>query len=289
MDLASVLLNAITFGGILAIVAIGLGIIFGMMGVINIAHGDFVMIGAYVALVITKSGLSYWTALLVAPIVLAAIGALVEVTLIRRLYESLEVTILATLGLSIVLQQVADLIFGGAFQRVRNPMPGAVEIFDIHLPQIRLVAGAIGLAIVLAIILFYTRTSFGLKVRAVSAHQALAESLGIRSKWVNTFSFAVGAALAGIAGVLIAPIGAVSPTMGATYLLPAFVVIIVGGIFRGKSAVLWGVIAGAMIVSVFDSLVSSKTDPIIAQIAVLILTMVALQLRPAERLLAREG
>lgn len=281
-------LNSLTFAGILALIAVGLGIVFGLMGVINLAHGEFVMIGAYTTVVITDAGGSYWLAVALAPVVLFLFGALTEVALIRRIYDSPEVTVLATFGLSIVLRQLAQIIFSADFQRIRNPVPGAVDVLGVTYPEFRLIIAGAGAAVVLAVILLYTRTSFGLRVRAIVSRKELAQSLGIRSDRVNLVSFALGSALAGLAGALVAPLGAVEPAIGVDYLLPAFIVIIVGGVIRGTNGLLYGVAAGAVAVALVQTIVSFQADPIVAQLAVLGLAMAALQLRPPAQL-SRSG
>lgn len=281
-------LNSLTFAGILALIAVGLGIVFGLMGVINLAHGEFVMIGAYTTVVITDAGGSYWLAVALAPVVLFLFGALTEVALIRRIYDSPEVTVLATFGLSIVLRQLAQIIFSADFQRIRNPVPGAVDVLGVTYPEFRLIIAGAGAAVVLAVILLYTRTSFGLRVRAIVSRKELAQSLGIRSDRVNLVSFALGSALAGLAGALVAPLGAVEPAIGVDYLLPAFIVIIVGGVIRGTNGLLYGVAAGAVAVALVQTIVSFQADPIVAQLAVLALAMAALQLRPPAQL-SRSG
>jgi urea ABC transporter permease protein UrtB len=283
------ILNSLTFAGILALVAIGLGIVFGLMGVINLAHGEFVMLGAYSSVVITDAGGSYWIGIAVAPILLFVLGAVVELSLIRRIYESPEVTILATFGLSIVLRQLAEIIFSADFQRVANPLPGAVDVLGVAYPKFRLLIAALGAAIVLAVILLYTRTRFGLRVRAIVSRKQLAESLGIRSDRLNLVSFALGSALAGVAGALVAPLGAVQPEIGVDYLLPAFIVIIVGSVVRGTNGLLYGVAVGAVAVGVVQTVVSFHADPIIAQLSVLALAMAALQFRPPQQLSRAAG
>jgi urea transport system permease protein len=278
------LLNSLTYAGILALIAIGLGIVFGLMGVINLAHGEFVMIGAYVAFVVTDAGGSYWLAIAAAPLLLFVLGAVVEVGLIRRIYDRPELTLLATFGLSIVLRQLAEIIFTEEYQRVANPLPGAVDVFGVAYPEFRLLIAAAGIVIVVLVVGLYTRTAFGLRVRAIVSRKNLAESLGIRSDRFYLLSFALGSALAGLAGALVAPLGAVQPAIGVDYLLPAFIVIIVGSVVRGTHGLLYGVAVGALAVGVVETVVSYRIDPIIAELTVLGLAMLALQLRPPEQL-----
>ncbi|WP_419841141.1 branched-chain amino acid ABC transporter permease [Candidatus Poriferisodalis sp.] len=267
-------LNGLGLLAILAIVALGLGIVFGLMGVINLAHGEFVMIGAYVAWVVGDSGLSHWLALPAAAAVVGALGAAVEVTLIRRIYRQPELAILATFGLSIVLRQAVELLFTKDFRSVANPVPGATEAFGVLYPTYRYLLIVIALVVVAATLAAFTRSRLGLTVRAIVADRDLAESAGIRTRVANVAAFAIGAAAAGVAGALVAPLGAVEPNLGLAYLPGAFLVVIVGGFGRR-----WGVLTGAAILAALQTTVIHWFDTVAAQIASLALAVLVLQFR----------
>jgi len=268
------LLNGLSLFATLGIVALGLGIVFGLMGIINLAHGEFVMIGAYVAYVVHANGFSHWLSLPLAAVVLFVLGGMIELTLIRRIHRQPEVTILATFGLSICLRQVAELVFTKDFRGVPNPVPGATRAFGVLFPTYRYVLIGIAGAIVVATLLAFTKSRFGLTVRAIVADRDLAEASGIRTGIANLCAFGIGAATAGIAGALVAPLGAIEPQAGLAYLPGAFLVVIVGGFNK-----LWGVIVGALIVAGVQTGVIHFYDAVWAQIASLGLAVAVLQFR----------
>ena len=268
------LLNGLSLFATLGIVALGLGIVFGLMGIINLAHGEFVMIGAYVAYVVHANGFSHWLSLPLAAVVLFVLGGMIELTLIRRIHRQPEVTILATFGLSICLRQVAELVFTKDFRGVPNPVPGATRAFGVLFPTYRYVLIGIAGAVVVATLLAFTKSRFGLTVRAIVADRDLAEASGIRTGIANLCAFGIGAATAGIAGALVAPLGAIEPQAGLAYLPGAFLVVIVGGFNK-----LWGVIVGALIVAGVQTGVIHFYDAVWAQIASLGLAVAVLQFR----------
>ncbi len=268
------LLNGVSLFATLAIVALGLGIVFGLMGVINLAHGEFVMIGAYVAFFVGDEGLSHWLAIPVAALVVGVLGAVIEVSLVRRIYRQPELTILATFGLSIILRQLMEVLFSKDFRRVENPVPGATNALGVLFPTYRYVLIGLSLVIVVTTLTAFTRSRFGLTVRAIVADRDLAESAGIPTRRANIYAFAIGAATAGVAGALVAPLGAVEPNLGLTYLPGAFLVVIVGGFNR-----LWGVLVGAVVVAAVQTSVIHYYNAVWAQIASLCLAVLVLQFR----------
>ena len=268
------LLNGLSTFATLGVVALGLGIVFGLMGIINLAHGEFVMIGAYVSYVVHANGFSHWLSVPLAAVVLFVLGGAIELTLIRRIHRQPEVTILATFGLSICLRQVAELVFTKDFRGVPNPVPGATRAFGVLFPTYRYVLIGIAGAIVVATLLAFTKSRFGLTVRAIVADRDLAEASGIRTGIANLCAFGIGAATAGIAGALVAPLGAIEPQAGLAYLPGAFLVVIVGGFNK-----LWGVIVGALIVAGVQTGVIHFYDAVWAQIASLGLAVAVLQFR----------
>lgn len=266
------LFNGLGLFATLGIVALGLGIVFGLMGVINLAHGEFVMIGAYVSFVVREGGWSHWLSIPLAAAILFVIGAVIEIVLIRRIYQRPELTILATFGLSIVLRQIAELLFGKDIRSTPNPVPGATSVFGVLYPTYRLVLIVIAVAIVVSTLLVFTRSRFGLVVQAIVADRDLAESAGIRTSIANVAAFGVGAASAGVAGALVAPLASIEPQVGLTYLPGAFLVVIIGGFDR-----LWGVLIGAAVVAALQTGVIHYLDTVWAQIASLVLAVAVLQ------------
>lgn len=257
---------------ITALVAIGLAVTFRLMRVINLAHGSFLMVGAYVGVYAQNHWRANWImAVLAAFVVTAGLGALIETVVVRRLYAMPELSILGTFGLAIVLQEGVSITAGNGYQGFANPVPGATEILGVLYPTYRLlliVAAVVILALVIGAIQL---TPLGVRLRAVAADRGLAETLGVRAGRLNLLVFSTSAALAGTAGVLIAPISTISPSMGEAYLLTAFVIVIVGG------ARISGVLAAALLVGAVQNLASLYWSPVIAQLAVVALALVALQ------------
>ncbi len=268
------LLNGAGLMGTLALVAVGLGIVFGLMDVINLAHGEFIMLGAYVAVVGARAGVNHWLAVVAAAVVLFLIGVAIEITLLRRIHREPELTILATFGLSIVLRQVAEVMFSKDLQKVPNPTPGATRLLGVSYPTYRYLAFGIAVAIVIGVLLMFTRSRFGLRVRAVAANPDLSETVGLSTRRVNLVAFGIGAATAGAAGALLSPLGSVSPHMGSTYLAGAFLVVIAGGVRR-----MWGVLVGAVVVAAVQTGIIHYIDAVWAQIGVLAMAVVILEVR----------
>lgn len=276
MDLiAPIVLNALTLISILTLVALGLAIIFGLMGVINMAHGEFVTIGAFTLAYIQRSGGSFWLALALAPLVGAAAGYLLERTVVRYLYRRPLDTILATWGISLGLQQLLQILFGAAPQYVAAPVTGSVLFAGTSYPAYRLILIAFAFGVVLAALFVFHRTRFGLDLRAVIENCDMAEALGIDTRRIYALAFAAGAALAAFAGVLIAPLTNVLAQMGANYLARSFFVIIVGG-----AGTIAGVAAGSGLVGGLETLLNYQVPGTVAQALVLVGAVIVVRFRP---------
>ena len=230
MELAVAIgLDTVSFLLTLLLVALGLIIIFGLMNVINMAHGEFFLLGAYTVIAVTQAGGSFWLAVLLAPLVLAIIGVAVEELVIRHVYHRFIDTILATWGLSLAIKQAVIVIFGATSQSVGNPMPAQVDILGVIYPSYRIFIIIVTVIVASGTFLFFYRSRLGLMVRGVIANRAMASSLGINTRLMDRGTFAFGAALAGFAGAVMAPIMSVDPQMGVGFLIPAFLSILVGG------------------------------------------------------------
>jgi urea transport system permease protein len=246
------------------------------MGVINLAHGELVTVGAYVLVLTTRADLPYWLALLLALPVGAIIGAAIERGLVRRLYRRPLDTIIATFGLSLVLQQAVQFLFGPLPQPTASPFAGAVDAFGVHYPGNRLFEIAAGFVVIAAVIYIFLRTDFGLTLRAVLQNRDMASALGINVDRLNLAAFAIGSALASLAGVLIAPLVNVFPMMGAQYLAAAFFAVIVGG--PGSVA---GVIGGSAFMGGLLTGVGTISSQTFAQAFVIAIAAVIMRIRPA--------
>lgn len=277
-DLGSVvalILNAATLISILMLVGLGLAIIFGLMNVINMAHGEFVTLGAFTLSYVQSLGGNYWLALALAPLVGAAAGLTLEFGIVRWLYKRPLATILATWGVSLILQQLLQLIFGSGPQEAGGPIEGAVRILGTAYPAYRLLLIGFAVVIVAAVIFVFRRTRFGLDLRTVIQNRDMAEALGINTGRVYAIAFSAGAALAAIAGVLIAPLTKVIALMGANYLAPSFFVVIVGG--AGSVA---GVAAGSTVVGGLETILNYQVPVTVSQALVLIVAVVIVRFRP---------
>lgn len=268
-------LNALTLISILLIVSIGLAIIFGLMNVINLAHGEFITIGAFTLVAIQAIGGSFWLALLAAPAVGYVIGFALEKTLIVRVYRNPLHAILVTWGLSLIIQQVIQLIFGPAPQRVVGPFPGFVTIAGANYPAYRLFLIGFALTVFVGVILLFKKSRFGLDLRASIQSTEMAAVMGVNADRINAQAFAFGAALAALAGVLLAPLTAVTAYMGINYLARSFFVVLVGG-----AGSISGVAAGSGIIGGLETALSYQIPATVAQALVLILAIVILRFRP---------
>ncbi|MBW3096671.1 branched-chain amino acid ABC transporter permease [Pseudohoeflea coraliihabitans] len=272
--LAPQMLNGLALGISVILVALGLTIIFGLLDVINMSHGEFYAIGAFGALALSLSGMNYWVLIALVPLLMIPLGIITERYLIRRVYDGADrhvTTLLVTFGLGLILEDILKILFGPNTHRPANPLPGATDLFGIVIPTYRLFLIAIGAVVILAVTFVVYRTRLGAIVRAASFDRNMAASLGVRVGWVYSGAFAFGVTLAGLAGVLLAPVYSVFPTMGRDFILLAFTVVIVGGLGS-----IWGaVIAGIFLTQVqaISSLVISPVwaDPIVFGVMVLVL------------------
>ena len=268
-------LNALTLISILLMVSLGLAIIFGLMNVINLAHGEFITIGAFMLVAVQAAGGSYWLAILVAPLVGYIIGLALEKSLIARVYKNPLHAILVTWGLSLIIQQVIQLIFGPAPQRVVGPFSGFITIAGANYPAYRLFLVCFALTTFVAIVLLFKRTKFGLDLRASIQSAEMASVMGVDADKINARAFAFGAALAALAGVLMAPLTAVTAYMGINYLARSFFVVLVGG-----AGSISGVAAGSGIIGGLETALSYQIPTTVAQASVLVLAIVILRFRP---------
>jgi branched-chain amino acid transport system permease protein len=274
--LAPQMITGLSLGVAVVLVALGLTIIFGLLDVINMSHGEFYAVGAYMALALGAAGVNFWLLIVIVPLIMIPIGYLVERGLIQQVFNKPDrhvTTLLLTFGLGLVLEEVLKVVFGPNTQRPPTPIPGAIEMFGIVMPNYRLFLILFGLAIIVAVAVVVNRTALGAMVRAAAFDRNMAASLGVPVTKVYAGTFAFGIALAGLAGVLLAPVFSVFPTMGRDFIFIAFTVVIVGGM----GSIIGTVVAGLLLtqVQVLSSLVVSPvwSDPIVFSIMVLVLVL----------------
>jgi urea transport system permease protein len=282
-----VILNQLFVGlsiaSILLLVALGLTFTFGQMNVINMAHGEFIMAGAYTTYVLqTALGtglitLSFGLALPAAFLIAGAMGLILEFTIIRRLYGRPLDTLLVTWGVSLMLQQLARDIFGAPNVDVTAPsfLDGGVSVAGVTLSYPRLFIIAVVTLVVLAIAFYLQRTPAGRRMRAVMQNRPLAAVSGVRTTRVDRTTFFIGSGLAGVAGVGITLLGPVGPTLGLGYIIDAFLVVIVGGLGQ-----LRGAIYAALLLGMANSFIEYSTSTSIAKACVFLLIVLFLQVRP---------
>jgi len=276
----------ISLGSVLLLAAIGLSITFGTMGVINMAHGEMVMIGAYTTFLVQEMirthapglfGASLFIALPLAFLVAGLIGILIERTVIRFLYGRPLETLLATWGISLILQQGVRTIFGPTNREVGTPawMSGALELGGLSLTYNRIAIVVFAFAVFAALLLVLRYTSLGLYVRAVTQNRRMAGSMGIRTSRIDALAFGLGSGVAGIAGVALSQIDNVSPNLGQGYIIDSFMVVVFGGVGN-----LWGTLVGAMTLGIANKLLEPYAGAVLGKIVLLVAIILFIQRRP---------
>ena len=276
----------VSLGSVLLLAAIGLAITFGVMGVINMAHGEMVMIGAYTTFVVQEVirtrfpelfGASLFIALPLAFLVAGAVGVLIERSVIRFLYGRPLETLLATWGVSLILQQAVRSIFGANNREVGTPawMSGSVDLGGLALTWNRIVIVGFALAVFVALLLALKRTSLGLQIRAVTQNRRMAGAMGIKTDRVDALTFGLGSGVAGIAGVALSQIDNVSPNLGQGYIIDSFLVVVFGGVGN-----LWGTLVGAMTIGIANKLLEPVAGAVLGKIILLVAVILFIQKRP---------
>jgi branched-subunit amino acid ABC-type transport system permease component len=259
---------------ILALVSLGLAVMFGMMGIINLAHGEFLMFGAYVTLTLTRLHMPLWLAIPLAGLVVGVLGYAVERLLIRFLYGRLADSMLATWGLSLIMAQVTVLAFGPSTQGISTPL-GSVSINGYSFSLYAFVLIGCAVLLMALVYLMFTRTRYGVMARAAVQNPGMAAAVGINPRKLNALNFAFGAALAGWAGGLLAPMVGVMPSMGEAYIARAFMTVIVGG-----PGIITGTASSSLLLGGIENVVSYLSTPFFGQGALLIVAIIAVRLLP---------
>jgi len=280
--------NGISVSSILMLAALGLAIIFGLMKIINMAHGELIMIGAYVTYLtqqvfeahVAKNYFDgyFVVAIPAAFIITALIGYLLEVTIIKRLYGRLMDSILATWGVSLVLQQMARSIFGAPNVDVKSPgwLNGGLQIMgNLQLPYKRLFIILLVILCITGVYWFLYRTASGRRIRAVMQNRSMAESLGINTRRIDAMTFALGSGLAGISGCALTLLGSIGPTLGTNYIVDTFMVVVLGGVDR-----IVGTIAGAVTIGIGSTSFEFLTNASLGKVLMFLLVILFLQWKP---------
>jgi branched-chain amino acid transport system permease protein len=272
--LAPQVINGLSIGVAVVLMALGLTIIFGLLDVINMAHGEFYAIGAYVGLALLGAGLSFWWALALTPLLMAAMGYVTERGLVQRVFHHKDrhtLTLLLTFGVGVVLEDLLKIVFGANPLRIEAPISGATELMGLFFPNYRLFLMLAGGLVIAAVWIVVFRTPLGAVVRAAAFDRHMTASLGVPVQRVYASTFAFGVALAGLSGVLLAPVYSVFPTMGRDFVFMAFSVVIIGGMGSIKGAVIAGLVL-TQIQSISSLYISPVwSDPLLFSIMVLVL------------------
>lgn len=273
-EAVTILVSVLNSIATLLLISLGLAVIFGMMRIINLAHGEFIMLGAYATLVLTQHGFNIWAAMVGASLCLGVIGMVVERLLIRFLYERLLDTMLATWGLSLILVQGVVVIFGPTTHGIGEPLGhfsvGGYSISEYDILTVAVAALLLGL--VYAVFMY---TPYGVMARAAVQNPEMATALGVNTGKINMLTFSLGAALAGAAGALLAPVAGVVPSMGQAYVARAFMTVIVGG-----PGVILGTTASSTIMGGVYSGVSYWLTPFLGQAALLLVAILLIRFLP---------
>ena len=277
MDLVVAVLFQLVYGiASLALISLGLAIIFGMMRVINLAHGEFLMLGGYTVVVATNAGVNIWIAMLIlAPVVVGLIGVIVERLLIRWLYGRMVDTLLATWGLSLLLIGLVTSIFGASTSTTISPPLGIIRIGDYSASGYELFLTGLTVALFIAVWATLKLTKLGLVARGTMQNPEMSAALGVSNTRIYMITFGLGAAVTGLAGGLLAPLTGVLPTIGATYIAKAFITVISGG-----ASILAGTAAGSILLGGVNGIFAFITGPTIGEVALLVSAIILLRLLP---------
>lgn len=267
------LLDVVTTAGVLYIVAVGLLVVYGVLKIINLAHGAFLAMGAYAGVLTTWAGWNPWTALLLAAVMGVAVAALIEWRILRPLYARPLDTILATWGLNIIVVQILTLYFGREIRFAESAIAQPISVAGVTYSQYRLVLLLIAVALGVLVWLVMQRTQIGVVAQAVIMNEELAQALGINTRLVRFVTFCLGAGVASLAGALLTPLVSVHPNLGVPWLINAFMLVLVAGVSLGNLALAALVLGGAQV------LVSSYGNPVLGSLTILILAVIILRFR----------
>jgi len=269
-------LNGIVTGMILALIASGLTLIFGIMDVVNFAHGELFMLGAYVGVLVLSTTGSFWLALILATMLVGIFGGAMQIVTLRPLIgRDPLTTILATFGMSLILQNYALWQFGPVARKINEPITGSFSLFYLTYPYYRILIAALSAAIIGGFWLFLKHGKYGIWIRATTQDRVMAQAMGIPVPWVYTAAFAIGAGMAAASGVLFGPLVGVNHTMGLDWVLKAFIVVVIGGMGN-----LGGSIAAAILISLLEAYASIWVSPAQAVIVSFVVLIITLLVRP---------
>jgi branched-chain amino acid transport system permease protein len=265
--------DVLAFISVMVLIVLGLGVIASMMGIFNFAHGEFVLLGAYTVYLFENWGLSAWAGILAAPVVLALVGLVLERLVIRRFYAAPIIAMLGTYAIGLVIREIVRGLLGGHYKSISEPIAGVITVFGVDFSAWRSVIVLTTVAIVAGTWLFLARTSVGLQVRGSLENPNLARACGISTTTLYAFTFAFGAALAGLAGALIVPLYQLSADIGTRFLVQAFLSVMLGGVGTFEGPVLGAAAVGGMAAGLPWFVIPVLADPLVFIIALIIVKL----------------
>jgi branched-chain amino acid transport system permease protein len=274
-NLSVAIINGVVWGLIMALIALGLNMIFGLLHIINMAHGVLYMLGAVVAWYLIELTGNFWVSLIIAPVIVGGIGLIIERGLLRTIEDKPLITIICTFGIMMAAQHLVFMIFGGTPRRIPIPIAYRFPLFNLQYPLMRVVIAGISVGVMIALWFFLNRTKYGLWMRAVVQDREMAVGLGIPVNKVYMWTFVLGSGLAAFSGVLAAPIVYVDFMMGREILIMAFIIVIVGGMGN-----LEGSVIAAIIISLIQGIGSLYVPPAVATVFSLVFMVIVLLIRP---------
>ena len=283
-EIIKITFDVLSFSCIMVLIVSGLAIIASLMGIFNFAHGEFVLLGAYTTFLFQEAGLPVWSGMLVAPFVVGIFGLFLEATIIRRFYNAAIVAMLATYAIGLIVREIVRPLIGGKFWKVTEPIPGLFEIGDQSFSIWRGAIIILTVIIMTGCYLFLTKSSYGLKIRGAMENPALARASGISTTRLYSFTFAFGAALAGLAGALMVPLYMLFADLGLRFLVMAFLSVMLGGVGTFEGPVLGSALIGAMVPG-FQWLrempiIVDVLSPIFSEVLVFITAIIIVKFRP---------
>lgn len=277
-------INGISGSAELFLVAIGLVITFGMLDVVNMAHGELIMLGAYFGCIsVNILHLPFVLAVVISFVLTAALGALIEHFLIRKVYGKVAESLLVTFALTYIIQQIIRMIFGPENQNLEVPIKGSLHLGAVTIPYYNLCLIGMAVAVLAATLLLFYKTSYGMQLRAITQNRKMTQCLGINSGMIDKITFAYGSGLAGLAGVLIAPVSSVSPGMGTDYVVDSFLVVILGGL---NSII--GSFFGSAVIQEAISVMASFMSLVTAKLLIFVVIIILIRFKPQGLFSARD-
>ena len=282
--LIKLVFDILAFASIMVLVVAGLAVIASLMGIFNLGHGEFVLLGAYTVYLFQFWGLPNWLGMLAAPVFVALVGLLIEATVVRRLYAAPVIAMLATYAVGLIIRELVRGLIGGQYYSVAEPIQGSIVILGVNVSAWRTVIIVVALVVMAGCFLLLKRTTLGLQIRAALENPNLARASGVSTTRLYALTFAFGAALAGLAGALMVPLFSLSADIGVRFLVQAFLSVMLGGVGTFEGPIVGSALLGAMVPG-FQWLrelpvVNANVDPVVTEVLVFVVALVIVKLRP---------